>query len=203
MNKKTINSCSEDKNSKKEAGKFKKWLKCTNGILPFILAVIAILQCVLAFELGNIQKSTEKEKILNARKELREISRNIFGSFSYKGINERQEHTTEENIALARKLYGLLLEGSANPLLSHDSESLKHWYKAISAIEFYDYDVSTKSVVIQKEDGKTLPASDTEVNGMVVDSLTTSYQEAMQAYLRLGLTSYELLNDLEHKSKIK
>lgn len=171
-----------------------------NIFLTCILVMVAVLQFNLSNQLGNIEKSTENEKILNARRELRKISRDIFGSFSYRGINERLTHTPEENIALARKLYGLLLEGSANPLLLHDSESLKHWYKAISAIEFYDY-VSPKDVGIQKEDGKVLTASDTEANKMVVDSLGIAWQEAMKAYLKLGLSSYDFLRDLEHKNK--
>ena len=177
-----------------------KWNNFSNILLTFFLVVVAFLQFGLANELGNIQKSTEHEKFINSRKELRKISRDIFGSFSYKGLDERLTHTPEDNMALARKLYGLLLEGSANPLLAHDPESLKHWYKAISAIEFYDY-VSPKDVGMQKEDGKVLTASDVEANKIVVDSLGIAWQEAMKAYLKLGLSSYDFLRDLEHKNK--
>ena len=190
-------------NIKKVIAKLKKdfkWNNFSNILLTFFLVVVAFLQFGLANELGNIQKSTEHEKFINSRKELRKISRDIFGSFSYKGLDERLTHTPEDNMALARKLYGLLLEGSANPLLAHDPESLKHWYKAISAIEFYDY-VSPKDVGMQKEDGKVLTASDVEANKIVVDSLGIAWQEAMKAYLKLGLSSYDFLRDLEHKNK--
>lgn len=169
-------------------------------VFTVVLVIVAIFQFKLSNDLGNIQKFTEHEKLLDSRKELRKISRSILTSFSYKGLNERLTHTPEENITLARKLCGLLLEGSANPLLAKDPKSLEHWYKAISAIEFYDY-ISPKDVGNLNEDGKASTASDTEVNKMVVDALGVAWQEVKKAELRMGLSSYDFLKTLERKNK--
>ena len=169
-----------------------------NIILTLALVIVAILQFHLSDELGNIQKSADYEKLLNSRKELRETLRDVYGAFSYKGIKERLTYTARENIALARNLYGVLLKESANPLLVHDPESLEHWYRAISVLEFYDK-VGPEDFGVLKEDGTVLPTSGAESNKIVVDSLETAWHEVKMADMRLKLSSYDFLNSLEHK----
>ncbi|MBL7131668.1 MAG: hypothetical protein ISS45_09775 [Candidatus Omnitrophica bacterium] len=171
-----------------------------NIILTFMLVMVAFKQFDLSNQLGDIDKSAYNEKLLNSKKEIRIVTRNIMSLFSYKGIDERLEHNLEENIALAREFNGFLEEGSANYLLAQDSESLKHWFKAIGQLQLYDnFTPSKMNTVIIAADGLESAPSDSELNKNIVGDLGRAWREVMEVYQRLGLSMYQSLKDLEEK----
>ena len=164
--------------------------------------IVAFRQFNLSNQLGNIDKAAYTEKVNSSKKEIRKITRDIMALFSYRGIDERLEHSYEDNITLTRKFIGLLEEGSANYLLVQDPESLKHWFKAISQLQMYDSITpdKTNTAVINGDGTKSTP-SDVELNKMDVASLGIAWREVMEVYMRLGLSMYQSLKDLEHKGK--
>lgn len=171
-----------------------------NILLTCILVVVTVKQFNLSNQLGGIDKSAYNEKLLNGKKEIRKVTRNIMSLFSYKGIDERLEHSLEENIALVRKFNGFLEEGSANYLLAQDPESLKHWFKAISQLQLYDNFTPNKmnTVIIAADGSKSVP-SESELNKDIVGDLGRAWREVMEVYQRLGLSMYQSLKELEHK----
>jgi hypothetical protein len=173
-----------------------------NIILTILLVIVAFCQFNLSNQLGNIAKSAYTEKIGSSKKEIRKITRDIRALFSHKGIDERLEHSYEDNISLARKFSGLLEEGSANYLLVQDPESLKHWFKAISQLQMYDSLTpdKTNTVTIAGNGARSTP-SDVELNEMVVGALGIAWREVMEVYQKLGLSMYQSLKDLERKNK--
>lgn len=182
-----------------------KKLKLTsviNIILTFTLVTVAVKQFVLSNQLGAIEKSAYNEKLLNSKKEIRIVTSNIRSLFSYKGIDERLEHSLEENIALARKFNGFLEEGSANFLLVQDPESLKHWFKAMNQLQLYDNLTPNKmNVIIIASDGTKLVPSDSELNKDIVGNLGRAWREVIEVYQKLGLSLYQSLKDLDENKE--
>ncbi len=173
-----------------------------NIILTIFLVIVAFKQFNLSNQLGNIDKSAYIEKMNSSKKAIRKITRDIMALFSHKGINERLEHSYEDNIILTRKFIGLLEDGSDNYLLVKDPESLKHWFKAISQLQMYDsFPPDKTNTVIIGDDGRKEP-SDLELNKMIVESLTIAWQEVIAVYQKLGLSMYQSLKDLEHNNKL-
>lgn len=174
-----------------------KFTDIINIILTFLLVVVACGQFILSGQLWNIEKRAFNEKRLNSKKEMRKMTRSIILLFSRKGIDERLEHSFEENIALVREFSGFLEEGSANYLLAQDPESLRHWLNAMSRLQLYDNFTPNKmNTVIIAADGATSAPSDLKLNKDVVRDLGLAWQEVAEVYSRLGLSMHQSLKDL-------